>query len=276
MIEVREVHSPEGMKEIFPIARSAWGMEEPESFIADMLNALKYHGGLVLGAYDGDEMVGFQYAFIGRKGQLFYLYSHMTGVLEERKYEGIGYELKTAQRKWAIENGFALVAWTFDPLMGLNADFNLRKLGVIGRAYRPNFYGVMRDRLNRGVETDRLLAEWWVGVERKAEDFDPFSIPAVNSTEEDERGVRRITGIAFPDADRLVVEIPYSFSELKSIDIGLAVDWRSKTRVVFTTLFASGFTAVSSTSVRNRSFYLLRRNFTLTGIPPSSPFASDH
>ena len=276
MIEIREVPSPEGMKEIFPIARSAWGMEEPESFIADMLNALRYHGGLVLGAYDGGEMVGFQYAFIGRRGELFYLYSHMTGVLEERKYEGIGYELKTAQKKWAIENGFALVAWTFDPLMGLNANFNLRKLGVIGRAYLPNFYGVMRDRLNRGVETDRLLAEWWVGVDRKAEDFDPFSLPVVNTTEQMKHGARRITAITFPDEEMLVVEIPYSFSEIKSLDIGLAVDWRRKTREVFTTLFARGFTAVSSASVRDRRFYLLRRNFTVTGIPPSSPFASDH
>ena len=276
MIEIREVRSPEGMKEIFPVARSAWGMEEPESFIADMLNALKYHGGLVLGAYDGGEMVGFQYAFIGRRGELFYLYSHMTGVLEERKHEGIGYELKTAQKKWAIENGFGLVAWTFDPLMGLNANFNLRKLGVIGRAYRPNFYGVMRDRLNRGVETDRLLAEWWVGVDRKAEDFDPFSLPVVNTTEQMKHGARRITGITFPDEEMLVVEIPYSFSEIKSLDIGLAVDWRRKTREVFTTLFARGFTAVSSASVRDRRFYLLRRNFTVTGIPPTSPFASDH
>ncbi len=275
MVEIREVHSPEGMKDIFPVAHSAWGMEEPESFIADMLNALKYHGGLVLGAYDGERMVGFQYAFIGKRGKLFYLYSHMTGVLEERKYEGIGYELKIAQKKWAQDNGFPLIAWTFDPLMGLNASFNLRKLGVIARAYRPNFYGVMGDRLNKGVETDRLLAEWWVGTDRKAVDFNPFSLAIVNGTEPFGRNMRKITGISLPDEERLVVEIPYSFADMKATDLSLAVEWRHKTREIFTALFARGYTAVSSTSTGGRNFYLLRRTFTFAGIPQSSPFAGD-
>ncbi len=273
MVVIREVPSPEGMKDVFPVAKSAWGMEEAESFIADMLNALKFHGGLVLGAYDGGRMVGFQYAFIGRRGKLFYLYSHMTGVVEEKKYSGIGYELKMAQKRWARENGFKLVAWTFDPLMGLNANFNVRKLGVIARTYLPNFYGLMTDKLNRGAETDRFVAEWWVESKSERESFDPASFAAVNSTAPLEGSMRKLTGINKITGNELVVEIPYSFTELKSAHPEAAVEWRVRSREIFTSLFSSGYAAVSFTSSGKRSYYLLRKGPVGHGVPATSPFS---
>lgn len=273
MVEIREVPSPEGMKEIFPVARSAWGIDRAESFIADMLNALKYHGGLVLGAYDEGGMVGFQYSFIGRRRGMFYLYSHMTGVIEERKHAGIGYELKLAQKRWALENGFGLVAWTFDPLMSLNAKFNIRKLGVIARTYRPNFYGEMSDRLNRGVETDRFVAEWWVGSGRVAEDFDPAAIQPAAATEAVDGKLRRIAGVSVGDENALTVEIPHSFADVKASDSRLAADWRLKSRALFADLFSRDYTAVSFSVLDGRSFYLLRRGFRHSGIPLRSPFS---
>ena len=273
MVEIREVPSPEGMKDIFPIAKSAWGMDKPESFIADMLNALQYHGGLVLGAYDQGKMVGFQYAFIGRRGGLHYLYSHMTGVLEERKYSGIGFELKMAQKRWALEHGYPLVAWTYDPLMRLNANFNVRKLGVIVRAYRPNFYGVMTDRLNAGVETDRFVAEWWVGSVRGQQDLDPNTAITVNQTEPLHGDVRRISKVQFVDNSELKVEIPRDFAEIKSFSLELASDWRSRTRVIFTTLFEKGYTVVSIASIGKRIYYILSNRFHMQGIPAKSPFS---
>ena len=272
MVKIREVPAPEGMKDIFPVAQSAWGMEKPESFIADMLNALQYHGGLVLGAYEGEKMVGFQYAFIAKKAGIFYLYSHMTGVLEEKKYTGIGYELKKAQRRWAIDNGFKLVSWTFDPLMALNAGFNVRKLGVIVRAYLPDFYGIMTDRLNMGVKTDRFVAEWWVDAERKAEEFDPSTVPAVNATEETEDGIRKITGVSGAEGRVVAVEIPHSFLEVKKLDPEAAADWRLRTREIFTGLFARGYTVVSFGVHNRRCYYLLRSGYGHPAIPAAGPF----
>lgn len=273
MVEIKEVPSPEGMKQIFPVARSAWGMEKPESFIADMLNALKYHGGLVLGAYDDDRMVGFQYAFIGRKKGLHYLYSHMTGVLEERKYSGIGFELKLAQKRWALENGYSLVAWTYDPLMPLNANFNIRKLGVVVRTYRPNFYGIMADRLNAGVETDRFVAEWWVGAVREKVDFDPEAVTAVNLTKAVSGKVRRISDVHFTDDSELMVEIPHDYAEIKAAHPQLAKEWRAGTREIFTTLFDRGYTVTSFVVREDRNYYLLSNRFHCQGIPDESPFS---
>jgi hypothetical protein len=50
--------------------------------------------------------------------------------------------------------------WTFDPLEIKNAFLNIHRLGAIVRRYRVNFYGVSSSRLQGGLPTDRLLAEW--------------------------------------------------------------------------------------------------------------------
>ena len=56
--------------------------------------------------------------------------------------------------------------WTFDPLEIKNAFLNIHKLGVVVCGYRVNFYGVSSSRLQGGLPTDRLLAEWHLGSPR--------------------------------------------------------------------------------------------------------------
>jgi len=50
--------------------------------------------------------------------------------------------------------------WTFDPLEMKNAYLNPHKLGAIARRYEENFYGASSSRLQAGLPTDRLVAEW--------------------------------------------------------------------------------------------------------------------
>ena len=50
--------------------------------------------------------------------------------------------------------------WTFDPLQIKNAFLNIHRLGAVCRTYRANFYGVSSSRLQGGLPTDRLVAEW--------------------------------------------------------------------------------------------------------------------
>jgi len=56
--------------------------------------------------------------------------------------------------------------WTFDPLEVKNAYLNIHRLGVVVRRYTPNFYGVSSSRLQAGLPTDRLHAEWWLASDR--------------------------------------------------------------------------------------------------------------
>jgi predicted GNAT superfamily acetyltransferase len=56
--------------------------------------------------------------------------------------------------------------WTFDPLEIKNSFLNIHRLGAIVRRYTPNFYGVSSSRLQGGLPTDRLHAEWWMQSDR--------------------------------------------------------------------------------------------------------------
>jgi predicted GNAT superfamily acetyltransferase len=56
--------------------------------------------------------------------------------------------------------------WTFDPLEIKNAFLNIHKLGAIVRSYTSNFYGVSSSRLQGGLPTDRLHAEWYLRSKR--------------------------------------------------------------------------------------------------------------
>jgi len=79
---------------------------------------------------------------------------------------GLGFELKQHQRTWCLERGVKAVEWTFDPLVRRNAYFNLAKLGAEAPEYLVNFYGQMRDGINAGDESDRLLIRWTLDSDR--------------------------------------------------------------------------------------------------------------
>jgi len=89
-----------------------------------------------------------------------YLHSHMLAVKEGYRNKGLGAKLKWEQRREALSRGIRLMEWTFDPLEIKNAFLNIRRLGAIVREYRVNFYGLSSSRLQGGLPTDRLLAEW--------------------------------------------------------------------------------------------------------------------
>ncbi len=98
----------------------------------------------------------------------------------EKKYSGIGQKLKLRQKTWALDRGYDLICWTFDPLMSLNGNLNIGKLGGIARSFIPNFYGNMEDSLNRGNYTDRVVCEWWIMAGERtditvSETYDPLS-----------------------------------------------------------------------------------------------------
>jgi predicted GNAT superfamily acetyltransferase len=84
----------------------------------------------------------------------------MLAVREGYRNRGLGAELKKEQRREALLRGIRSMEWTFDPLEIKNAFLNIHRLGAIARAYRVDFYGVSSSRLQGGLPTDRLVAEW--------------------------------------------------------------------------------------------------------------------
>jgi predicted GNAT superfamily acetyltransferase len=65
-----------------------------------------------------------------------------------------------AQRRAALGAGIDLIEWSFDPLRAKNAYLNIVRLGAIARRYQPDYYGQVASRLQRGLPSDRLIAEW--------------------------------------------------------------------------------------------------------------------
>src|SRR5208282_6800691 len=118
--------------------------------------------GQVIGAWDGETLVGFAFSIPGIRNGHPYLHSHMLAVKESHRDTGLGRRIKLFQREDAIAQGYELLEWTFDPLEIKNAYLNLERLGAIARRYNINQYGITSSPLQGFLPTDRLVAEWWL------------------------------------------------------------------------------------------------------------------
>jgi predicted GNAT superfamily acetyltransferase len=92
----------------------------------------------------------------------------MLAVRDSYRNRGLGAKLKLQQRLEALSRNIHLMEWTFDPLEIKNAHLNIHKLGAVVRCYYVNFYGVSSSRLQGGLPTDRLVAEWHLNSSRVA------------------------------------------------------------------------------------------------------------
>jgi predicted GNAT superfamily acetyltransferase len=161
-IRVESLHSLDHFQSCVDLEVAVWGYSDGDLVPRRMFLLADRIGGQVLGAFDGEKMVGFAMALPGFRGGQPYLHSHMLAVLPEYRNLGLGRRLKLAQRDDAIARGFELMEWTFDPLEIKNAHLNIARLGAICRRYYPDFYGPSSSPLQGGLPTDRLYAEWWL------------------------------------------------------------------------------------------------------------------
>jgi len=279
MLHVGRIEKLEHFEKCSELEKLIWRTEE--STPTPLLIALQHNGGLLLGVFDDDEnLVGFCLGFTSRKDDQLYFYAHQVGVRPEFQNLGIGYQLMMKQREYAIKMGFNLMKWTFDPLQGLNGNFNLRKLGVICRTYNPNYYGKMRDKLNAGMPSDRFTVEWWLKSKRVVDRQQGKTllpslkgllskrIETANETEIFKKGIRRITKTNLDlDSEMILVEIPESIRKVKETSMNLAIEWCKKIRPIFLNYFERGYAASDFISEmlegERRNFYLLLKSHLL-------------
>ncbi len=147
-----------------------WPGNDLEIVPVHMLLAIVHGGGLAIGAFDNDILVGFAFGFPGiditSQGLQYRHCSHMAGVHPDYRDTGIGFKLKRAQWQMVRQQGCDRITWTYDPLQSRNANLNIAKLGAVCNTYRPNYYGELRDGLNVGLPTDRFQVDWWVNSTR--------------------------------------------------------------------------------------------------------------
>ena len=171
---IRDITDLDHCRQIVEIQAEVWG---PDSEIvpASVLIASAKRGGILLGAFDGDRVVGFVWSMPGWRDGQPTQWSHMLGVRPGARGSAIGARLKIAQRERALAANIALIEWTFDPLQAQNAHLNMAVLGCTASAYRVNAYGEMPGPLHRGTPTDRLIAEWWIGTPHVARRLAAFT-----------------------------------------------------------------------------------------------------
>ena len=144
------------------LQRKTWGSADIDIMPARYFVTSTHIGGLVLGAFEGDQLVAFVNATPALRDGMVYWRSHMLAVARDQWNSGLGAQMKLAQREHALQRGFHLIEWTYDPLESKNAHLNIHKLGAIVRRYYVNLYGNTVSQLQQGLESDRLIAEWWV------------------------------------------------------------------------------------------------------------------
>src|SRR4051794_33208177 len=106
VIEIARLTTHQEYKVAVELQRTIWGFADLELLPVRLFVVAQKIGGQVLGAFDGEQMIGFCLAIPGLKpGGNGYLHSHMLGVLSEYNNRGAGRLMKLAQRQDAMERG---------------------------------------------------------------------------------------------------------------------------------------------------------------------------
>ena len=227
-IHIREIDDPAEMRAVEELQKEVWGIPDLDVVPLTHLVAAKEAGGVLIGAFDGDTLVGFVYGFPSfERGQLAH-HSHMLAVKPAYRNFDLGRRLKFAQRDHVKAQGIELISWTFDPLQSLNAHFNFNKLGVIADRYLPNFYGEDAASFLHQTGTDRLWVSWF--VERKP--------------------------VAVGDQDHVAIEIP---TNIDALPREIALKWRAETRRAFTEALSAGYIVESFVRDKQLGRYLLTK-----------------
>jgi predicted GNAT superfamily acetyltransferase len=165
-VELRGCHGIEDFRTCVALQKEVWNFTDAELVPLRMFVVADKVGGQVMGAFEGNTLVGFALSVPGTRSGHIYLHSHMLAVRKDHRNSGLGRQLKMMQREEALARGIELIEWTFDPLEIKNAYLNIEKLGAIARRYNINQYGITSSPLQGGLPSDRLIAEWWLKSQR--------------------------------------------------------------------------------------------------------------
>jgi len=262
-IEIKPITDASGCTAVEQLQIDAWQMSDNMEVVpGHMLLTFHKNGGVLLGAYAGERLVGFVAGFVGLIGNgRFKHASHMMGIHPEFQGRGIGFQLKLAQRQAVQQQELDLITWTYDPLEVGNARLNIHKLGAVCRTYIPNLYGEIEG-INAGLPSDRFQVDWHINSAHVAnrlmgKDEEETAVPEhliLNPVGENGRPPQTTKS---PSEVTHFVQIPHNIRTLKAQDMPLALAWRQHTRQLFTNLFAQNYTVSDFIWQQGKAYYLL-------------------
>lgn len=222
-IVIRDFASMDDFRKAEDLQHAVWGMDDIID-PGDLMMVIQVEGGLAAGAFDGDRLLGYVFAFPTTTPGV--QHSHRLAVLPEARGLGLGAKMKWYQADWCLDRGITRVRWTYDPLRLTNAMLNVMSLGAIVDTYLPDYYGAMPG-INAGTASDRLVADWRLDGRRVA-------------------ARRRKASVLREDAAQGAVRValPADFAALLDDDLEAAKDHRFRVRRELQDAFAAGLAIV--------------------------------
>ncbi|MGH9517272.1 MAG: GNAT family N-acetyltransferase [Terriglobales bacterium] len=250
-ISIRDLETISDIEPMLRLEKEVWRLDDSDVTPLTLAVALKAAGSIVIGAFDGRELVGFALAFPSFEHGKVGLHSHMLAVRSSHREYGLGYRLKLAQRERALAMGITEMTWTFDPLRSLNAHLNFSKLGVISDSYRVDFYGPQTSSHLHTNGTDRLWVKWGMADSRVQDRLNGRGklaevVDALKNLEPlvrfngDGKPAEGNLAAALP-RQRIAIEIPRDMDQIEHTNKELAHAWRLATRRAFTGALTTGF-----------------------------------
>jgi predicted GNAT superfamily acetyltransferase len=244
-IVIRECTTIDELDRCVWLQHEVFGLPEIEISPRRHLIVTRHAGGWTLGAFHGQELVGFVHHLVALQGSEIIGYSHMMAVAKDFQNKGVGARLKWAQRDKALSEGRRFIKWTWDPMQARNAHFNLNRLGVTVQTYADNFYGTdyfsdpSQHADNRpGLQSDRLFASWELTSPR-VQDLAAGRSPLI------------------PPTPAESIPIPADWSVLVKTDVVRARAEQERVRTTFKKAFAAGLICAGFERSNEGSRYLL-------------------
>jgi predicted GNAT superfamily acetyltransferase len=250
-VVIRDLHTLDDLRKVEGLEQEVWGLSDRDVLPLTMTVAAKEAGSIWLGAFDGAELVGFAFGFLGMEHGQLMVHSHMLAVRDQYRDLDLGYKLKLAQRERALSIRIPAMTWTFDPLQSRNAHLNFGKLGVVSDSYKIDFYGPETSSVLHRNSTDRLWVKWPMasrrvqdrlqGKDKRAELLEVLSrlLPLIRFNG-DGKPARTDLAAALT-RQRIAIEIPSDIVLIEQKDPALAHEWREATRWAFTEALKAGF-----------------------------------
>ena len=285
-IEVRPLHTIEEIRAAVSLQKAVLGDHSRAVWTASQLLHIQQSGGLLLGAYDPSapgppaihgilvDLVALVDRYPSRRTVAW-------GVLPQLVNRGIGFSLRSAERRAHQGHGVDLVYWDVDPLQSNGLHIALNRLGGIATAYRQEAFGGADDGSSSGLATDRLRIEWWIDSPRVVALLDRHvplphhrvglnEMTVLTKTRILQSGVRApIDGAKTPSTSYVLVEIPEALDDLQVRDYEAAIQWRLQTREVLRELFDLEYLSVGLVHEGGRSFLLFKKGSRRTELQAS-------
>jgi chorismate synthase len=238
-VDIRRVATWNEYEACVALQREVWGPEFAECVPAAILMVTQRIGGVVAGAFDGGELIGFVFGMTGVEHGRLVHWSDMLAVQSAARGGGIGRQLKLFQRDAVRAIGVGTMYWTFDPLVARNAHLNLVTLGAGVAEYVTDMYGaVTSSALHQGLGTDRFIVAWQL-------DDAAASAPRTETPLAQCAGVPELNTLTTDrmpvGAPAVRVSIPLHIDRIQKTSLANAARWRAETRRAFLWCFEHGY-----------------------------------